>query len=101
MTATEAEEKVCNLLISKESLLVRVRSKLTWDEAEFDELLSAIDVLITAWADRDTVPKHIALAFIDIYSAFTFKDGFYPPEKLQFLEDMSIALQEKAEELFS
>ena len=101
MNAVEAEKIVYNLLVSENSLPVRVRSKLPWDETEFNELLSAIDVLIEEWAENESVPKFIALAFVDVYGAFTLKEGFYPTEKLNFLEDMAIALQEKAGDLFS
>lgn len=101
MNTIEAEKKIYELLISENSLLVRVRGKSLWDKKEFDELLTAIDCLITGWADKNTVPKHIALAFIDIYGAFSFKDGFYPEDEQEFLEDMGILLQEKATDLFS
>ncbi len=101
MNTVEAENIIYNLLLSDKSLPVRVRSKLSWDEAEFNELLDAIDFLIDAWAESKTVPKIIALAFVDIYGVFNLKDGFYPSEKLNFLEGMGIALQEKASELFS
>lgn len=87
--------------MSKESLPVRVRGKSLWNKGEFDELLAAIDFLTTEWADKDTVPKRIALAFVDIYGAFSFKDGFYPKDEQEFLEDMGIMLQEKATDLFA
>ncbi len=78
-----------------------MRGKSLWNKGEFDELLAAIDFLTTEWADKDTVPKRIALAFVDIYGAFSFKDGFYPKDEQEFLEDMGIMLQEKATDLFA
>ncbi|NUW57581.1 MULTISPECIES: hypothetical protein [Cronobacter] len=101
MNTVEAENIIYKLLLSDKSLPIRVRSKLPWDESEFNELLGAVDFLIDAWAGSKTVPKFIALAFVDIYGIFNLKDGFYPSERLNFLEDMGIALQEKASELFS
>lgn len=101
MNAIKAEKIVYNLLLSDNSLPVRVRSKLSWHENEFNELLHAIDVLTEEWTERESVPKFVALAFVDIYGAFSMKEGFYPKEKQIFLENMAISLQEKASDLFS
>ncbi len=101
MNAAEAEKKIHELLVSKNSLPARVRSKSLWNKGEFNELLAAIDFLIKEWADKDTVPKCIALAFVDIYGSFSFKDDFYSEDEQEFLEDMGILLQEKATDLFA
>ncbi len=101
MDISSAEQQVYDLLASGNSLPVRVRNKLPWTEDEFNELLQSIDVLIQGWSQEHSVPKRIALAFVDIYGAFNFREGFYPQDKLMFLEDMAIALQDKATELFS
>lgn len=101
MKIDEAENKIYDLLVSDNSLRVRVRAKLSWEKSEFDELLAAIDFLIEKWSAKDTIPKYIALAFVNVYGDFSFRDGFYPDDVQYFLEDMGSALQEKATDLFS
>lgn len=99
MTPELAIDIVEARLLGPQSIPVRIRSRIAITEAEIGELYAALDFLIAHYHDQDTVPKTLAAAFVDIYSGFvtSFEQD---AEQARRLEDMAIALQDKAYQLF-
>ena len=87
-------------LLGQHSIPVRIRTRDEVTEAEIAELLAAVDFLIVHYRDQDTVPKRLAAAFVDIYNGFVQAGGQMSEEQAQRLEDVAIALQDKAYRLF-
>ena len=87
-------------LLGPQSIPVRIRTRNEVTEAEIAELLAAVDFLIVHYRDQDTVPKRLAAAFVDIYNGFVQAGGQMSEEQAQRLEDVAIALQDKAYRLF-
>lgn len=87
-------------LLGPQSIPVRIRTRNEVTEAEIAELLAAVDFLIVYYQDHDTVPKTLAAAFVDIYNGFVQAGGRMSDEQAQRLEDVAIALQDKAYRLF-
>lgn len=87
-------------LLGPQSIPVRIRTRDEVTEAEIGELLAAVDFLIVHYRDQDTVPKRLAAAFVDIYNGFVQAGGQMSDEQSQRLEDVAIALQDKAYRLF-
>ncbi|WP_374966400.1 hypothetical protein [Lysinibacillus sp. RS5] len=71
------------------------------DSDLLNQVSEALDVLTHYYKDKETVPKKLALAMVDIYGAFSFQAGYFEDEILEELEGIGIELQEKAMELFS
>jgi len=71
------------------------------DSDLLNQVRVALDVLTHYCKDKETVPKKLALAMVDIYGAFSFQTGYFEDEILEELEGIGIELQEKAMELFS
>lgn len=87
-------------LLGPQSIPVRIRTRVDVTEAEIAELLAAVDFLIVHYCDQHTVPKALAAAFVDIYNGFVQAGGQMSDEQAQRLEDVAIALQDKAYQLF-
>lgn len=87
-------------LVDVKSVPVQLRSFRILDLEMLDKVRDALDFAIKYYKGKTSVPKKIAIAMVDIYGAFIFKDGF-EEEMLRKLEDIGIELQEKAIELFS
>lgn len=87
-------------LLGPQSIPVRIRARDEVTEAEIAELLAAVDFLIVYYRDQHTVPKTLAAAFVDIYNGFVQDGGQMSDEQAQSLEDVAIALQDKAYRLF-
>ena len=87
-------------LLGPQAIPVRIRTRNEVTEAEIAELLAAVDFLIVHYRDQDTVPKTLAAAFVDIYNGFVQAGGQMSDEQAQRLEDVAIALQDKAYRLF-
>jgi len=100
MDAMIAVELVCASLLGEHSFPVKIRTRHRVTEEEVNELFSAIDFLIRHYRGQNTVPKNLALAFVDIYAGFSVADGFYSEDEIKRYEDIGIALQEKAYDLF-
>ena len=87
-------------LLGPQSIPVRIRTREEVTEDEIAELLVAVDYLIVRYRDQATVPKTLAAAFVDIYNGFVPAGGQISDEQAQRLEDVAIALQDKAYRLF-
>lgn len=87
-------------LLGPQSIPVTIRTREEVAEDQIAELLAAVDYLIVHYRDQDTVPKTLAAAFVDIYNGFVQAAGQISDEQAQRLEDVAIALQDKAYRLF-
>ena len=99
MTPEAALAMVEARLLGPQSIPVRIRTRIAITDTEMAELHAAIDYLIAHYRHRDTVPKTLAAAFVDIYNSFAPAFG-QDAEQARRLEDMAIALQDKAYLLF-
>ncbi|KWS47655.1 hypothetical protein [Pseudomonas amygdali] len=100
MNAEIAVDLIDARLLGADSIPVKIRTRAKVSEKEVAELFSAIDFIISYYSEKDIIPKRIALAFVDIYVNFNVSDDFYNESETQRYEDIGIALQEKAYELF-
>lgn len=100
MDAENAVNLVCARLLGENSIPVKIRTRKRVSEEDVSELFSAIDFLIVYYSGQAVVPKHLALAFVDIYVGFNSADAFYQEDEIRRYEDIGIALQEKAHALF-
>ena len=100
MNLAEALETTIDLLLGDNSLPLKARMKTHILDEEIDKLYHAIDVLTEEYRHKDCVPKRLAACFIDVYGGFSFREDLYDEKERVRLEDIGIALQEKAESLF-
>ena len=96
-----AIDMVCARLIGDASIPLKIRSRADVSEDEVQEMFSAIDFLTAHYADKDTVPKRLALAFVDVYGRFSIAEALVGRDAMQRFEDIGITLQDKADALFS
>jgi len=101
MGTEEAIAIVYDGLVSENSVPVKLRTNRELDSDLLNQVREALDVLTQYYKDKETVPKKLALAMVDIYGAFSFQAGYFNDEFLKELEGIGIELQEKAMELFS
>ena len=87
-------------LVSENSVPVKLRTNRELDSDILDQVREALDVLTQYYKDKETVPKKLALAMVDINGAFSFRAGYFDDEFLEELEGIGIELQGKAIELF-
>jgi len=92
---------VCARLIGEASIPLKIRTRADVSDDEVQELFAAIDFLTAHYADKDAVPKRLALAFVDVYAGFSSTEAFVGRDAMQRFEDIGIALQDKADALFS
>lgn len=100
-TVDAAIDMVCARLIGDASIPLKIRTRAEVSDDEVRELFSAIDVLTAHYADKDTVPKRLALAFVDVYGSFSITEASVGRDAMQRFEDIGIALQDRADALFS
>lgn len=101
MSIDEDLATVQRLLISGNSIPVQLRMHDGVDEDNYIELAGAIERLIDYYATRTEVPKSLALAFVDIGSAFDYAPGAYPDHELERIEDIGQELSHLGQMLFS
>jgi hypothetical protein len=101
MEVADALNLVYECLLGENSLPLQLRMQQGLDEKRFAELTVALRVLIAHYRSKHEVPKQLALCMVDIYGAFSFKEGFYEAEESNRIEDAGILLQELATELFT
>lgn len=89
------------LLISSDSIPVQLRMHQGIDEDAYLELTGAIERLIEHYASRPDVPKSLALAFVDIGTAFDYAPGTYPDDQLERIEDIAQELTHLGQMIFS
>lgn len=101
MTYTDDLATVERLLIGANSIPVQLRMGEGLDEDSYIELTRALERLIEYYAQRPEVPKSLALAFVDVGTAFAYAPGTYPDDQLERLEDIGHELSQLGQELFS
>ncbi len=89
------------LLISENSIPLRLRMHRGLDEDSYGELTAALERLIDHYANRPEVPKRLALAFVEIGTAFYYPAGTYPDDELERIEDVGQELSQLGQLLFS
>jgi hypothetical protein len=87
-------------LLGEHAIPVKIRTRQEVTEDEIAELLAAVEYLIVHYRDQAAVPKTLAAAFVDIYNGFVQAGGQMSDAQAQRLEDVAIALQDKAYQLF-
>ncbi|MFW2513688.1 hypothetical protein ACNI3K_07900 [Demequina sp. SO4-13] len=88
------------LLVSDESIPVRLRLQEGLDEDAYTELTGALERLVDYYADRPDVPKRLAFAFVDLGAAFSYPEGIYPDDELMRIEDAGQELSQMGQRLF-
>jgi len=101
MGTEEAIAIIYDGLVSENSVPVKIRTYRELDSDLLNQVREALNVLTQYYKDKETVPKKLAIAMVDINSAFSFQAGYFDDKFLEELEGIGIELQEKAIELFS
>ena len=101
MNKENALSFVYDCLSGDNSFAVKLRMKEGLDEKRFNQLKEALHFLIDCYSNEDIVPKRLALCMVDIYAAFSFREGFYGNDDTIKIENAGIELQDLATELFS
>ena len=100
MTEAEALAEVQAGLVGPESIPVKLREGLGLDTGLLARVREALTVLAESYAGRATVPKSLALAFVDISGSMLPNRDVYSEEEQERIEDASIGLVEIGWELF-
>jgi hypothetical protein len=101
MNVNKALKIVENRLLGEASIPVAVRLMKGVNKKDYEELINAILFLIDAFKGKVSVPKILALAFVDVSNHFFVPNLSYSEKELEFLEDCGIQLSELANELFN
>lgn len=94
---TIIEEK----MIGKNSIPVKIRVGEGIKEEDYSELIEAINFLIIFYKTQSSVPKVLALCFLDISNYFFLGESNYSEIEIEKIEDLGIELVELANLLFS
>jgi hypothetical protein len=100
MNQEEALNIIENSLLSMDSFPVSIRSFQGVDKEKYEKLKKAILFLIDYYKDKDSVPKKLALAFVDISNYFFVPNIPYSEEDHERFENYGIELTALASELF-
>ena len=100
MTQEEALIEVEELLLGERSIPVQLRLHEGFDREAYERLVKAIRVLIRHYKDQASVPKKLALAFVDVSNYFFYSEQAYPESVVEDLEDAAYELTALASELF-
>jgi hypothetical protein len=100
MSLDQALAAIDELLLGEKSILVQLRVGAGLDRARYARLVGTIRFLIEYYRENASVPKKLALAFVDISNYFYFKEDMYPSDVLCELEDAAHQLTAMASELF-
>ena len=101
MDKDDALSFVYECLLENNSITLKLRLREGLEEARFNKLKEAIRFLIDYYANQEEVPKRLALCMVDIYGAFSFREGFYDDSTTTRIENSGVELQDLATELFS
>ncbi|WP_323867627.1 hypothetical protein [Xenorhabdus szentirmaii] len=52
---------------------------------EIENLYHALDFLVGFYHEKTEIPKKLVLAFVDVYGAFSFREGMYDEKMLNKL----------------
>ncbi|PBP30740.1 hypothetical protein CCL16_05430 [Pseudomonas syringae] len=100
MNVDQAVDTVYARLVEKHSIPEKIRFRVEVSDEEVSELFLAVDFLIEYYKGRAVIPKRLALAFVDVYVGFNVSDDVYDERERCRYEDIGIALQQKAYDLF-
>lgn len=101
MNTETALQIVHKNLLGENSIPVKIRSIEKVNENDFSELTLAINFLIHEYKNSESIPKKLALAFVDISNYFFVSNLNYSEKEIELFEDYGIELLRLAEELFS
>lgn len=92
---------VYKCLLGDDSIVVKLRMNEGLDDELFIKLIESLRFLVDYYSGEENVPKRLALCMVDIYAAFSFREGFYSSSDAVRIEDAGTQLQELATDLFS
>jgi hypothetical protein len=69
-------------------------------DSEYALLLDALNKLIAEYRGKDSIPKDLSYAFLNISNHFEFSDKLYNEKELEHIEDMRDNLPEKLIEFY-
>lgn len=95
-----ARMRIQKLLLGEDSIPVQLRMRAGLNKNQFSELKEAIEFFIQYYKNESSIPKYLALAFVDISSFFYFTDEGYSEPELEELEDAGALLTSLANQLF-
>ncbi|MEY9974771.1 hypothetical protein ABH966_005188 [Lysinibacillus sp. RC46] len=72
MGTEEAIAIIYDGLVSENSVPVKIRTYRELDSDLLNQVREALNVLTQYYKDKETVPKKLAIAMVDINSAFSF-----------------------------
>lgn len=101
MNKEDALQTVYKHILEDGSILIKLREGQGLDEAAYTKLLQSMQVLIQEFKNSDTVPKKLALCFVDISNYFYFNEGKYSESEQDQIEDACHRISELANELFN
>jgi hypothetical protein len=101
MTHESALHLVYEALLGDYSIPLKLRNKQGLDQHQFEQLTNALRWLKGYYVEKEVVPKRLALCMVDIYGAFSFREGFYPAADTNKIEDAGLLVQDLATELLS
>ncbi|MFN3866776.1 MAG: hypothetical protein ACK4MD_08705 [Demequina sp.] len=88
------------LMLSEHSIPLRLRRHEGLDEDAYNDLTAALERLTDHYANQSDVPKRLALAFVDVGTAFDYPAGAYPDHELERIRDVGQELAQMGEMLF-
>ena len=100
MTEAEAVAIVHEALVGPDNLPLKLVRRQGFDEAQFQRVKSALASLVAAYQDRDSVPKALAYALVDVQATFQMGLAAYPTDVQQRIVDASEELVDLAYLLF-
>ena len=87
--------------MGEDSIPVKLRCERSLDVEKVKEVMESLDYAIEYYADRDMIPKKLAISMVDIFTLFSFREGYFDEKTISEIENIGIELQEKAYKLFS
>jgi hypothetical protein len=93
------EENIYNLLLGEKSIPVKLRLKDNVDN-DYKILLEELEKLTKKYSGKNSIPKKLGYAFLDISNYFEFSDRLYSENELDNIEDMKNSIMEKLIEFY-
>ncbi|EON74429.1 hypothetical protein [Lysinibacillus sphaericus] len=100
MNKNEALNIVYKNILGEDSILLQLRRGEGLNEDRFNELVTAMQLLIVEYKNLDVVPKKLALSFVDISNYFYFNEDKYSLDEQNLIEDAVQKISQLANELF-
>lgn len=100
MDAADALQIVLDGLTGERDITVQLRMRKGLDECRLDQVIDALTILKGAYKGHCCIPKKLALAFLDIRTAFEAGAVYYDQATREKIEDGVQKLIEGAAEIF-